>query len=55
MKNILDVVYRQGYILRKFKQSDKFTEMVKELGVNKSTVCFNINLIKVLDNFTDFM
>lgn len=37
-KNILLVTYRQGCVFKKFKKSDKCVEMVKELGVNKSTI-----------------
>ena len=46
-KNILNVLFRQGILFIKFKQSEKFVEMVKELGVvSKSIIYFKINLIK---------
>ena len=41
-KSILNVAYRLGCVFRRFKKSDKFMEMVKELGVSKSVGYFKI-------------
>ena len=51
-ESMLNVAYRQGCVFKKFKESDKFMGMVKELGVSKSTIYFKINLIKILDKHT---
>ena len=34
-----------------FEQSDKYLDMVKELGGSKSTIYFKIDLIKMLDKY----
>lgn len=47
-KIILNVAFRQGKIFKKFKESKKFVEMVKELGFNQSTIYLEINLLTML-------
>ena len=37
-KDILNVAYRQGIIFKKIKVSEKILEMVKKIGVSKSTI-----------------
>ena len=44
----MNVAFRQGKIFKKFKESKKFAEMVKELGFNQSTIYFEINLLTML-------
>lgn len=39
-KGILSCVYRQGIMLGKFKQSENFVEMLKQIRVSKSMVYF---------------
>ena len=36
-------------MLSKFKQSEKFVETLKEIGVSKSTVYFKAKQVKILD------
>ena len=40
-KGILNVVYRQGLLFKRFKESNKFLEMLQEIDVSKSTETSN--------------
>lgn len=44
-------MHRQGYVHRKFKESKKFVDTVKEIGISKSTTTFTIELYKLLKKF----
>ena len=48
-KDILNVAYRQGIIFKKIKVSEKILEMVKKIGVSKSTIYLKTKLSKTLD------
>ena len=50
-KGILNVVYIKGFFFKKFKEPTKFVETVTEIDVSKSTISFEINLIKILDKY----
>lgn len=50
-KSILNVASRQDIIFERFKESEKFVEMVKELGVSKSTIYFKFNFILFLGKY----
>ena len=39
-KGIINVVYHQGQAFKRFKEKDKFTELVNELGIHKNTIIF---------------
>ena len=39
-KRIINVVYHQGQVFKRFKEKDKFTELVNELGIHKNTIVF---------------
>ena len=39
-KGIINVVYHQGQVFKRFKEKDKFTELVNELGIHKNTIVF---------------
>ena len=43
--------FRQDKILKRFGESEKFAEMVKELGVSKKTIYFKIKLTKILEKY----
>ena len=47
--NIIRITYQQGKVFRRFKQREKFIEMVKKFNVNKSTVTFQITVLKLSD------
>ena len=48
-KGILNDAFRQGKIFKSSKDSERFAEMVKELGVSKSTIYFKLILLKILE------
>ena len=41
-----------GRVFIKYKDSDKFFNMVREFGVSKSTTYFKINVMKKLDKYS---
>ena len=47
-KDILNVAYRQGKIFKKIKVYGKILEMIKEIGVSKSTMYLKTKLLKTL-------
>ena len=48
---ILNVVYIQGFFFKEFTEPNKFVETVKEIDVSKSTISFDVNLIKIFDKY----
>ena len=48
---ILNVVYIQGFFFKEFREPNKFVETVKEIDVSKSTISFDVNLIKIFDKY----
>ena len=46
-KGILNVAYYQGQVFKKFKEKEKFTDLVTELGIHKNTIIFRINIFKL--------
>ena len=44
--NILWLAYQQGQIFEKFKVNENFIDMVKEVGISKSTMIFKISILK---------
>lgn len=49
--NIIRITYQQGKVFRRFKQREKFIEMIKKLNVNRSTVTFQITVLKLIDKY----
>ena len=49
--NILLLACQQGFVLKKFKESAKFSTMVRELQISKSTIFFKISLFKLVDKY----
>lgn len=45
------MAYRQGKLFTKFKESEKLEEILQEIEVSKSTVGFNVKLVKILDKY----
>ena len=45
-KCILNAAFRQGKVFERFKNSERFGGMLKELNEGRSTVYFNLNLLK---------
>ena len=46
-KGIINVAYYQGQVFKKFKEKEKFTDLVTELGIHKNTIIFRINIFKL--------
>ena len=46
-KGIVNVAYHQGQVFIRFKEKEKFTKFVEELGIHKNTIIFKINVFKL--------
>ena len=46
-KGIINVAYHQGQVFKRFKEKEKFTKLVTELGIHKNTIIFRINVFKL--------
>ena len=46
-KGIINVVYHQGQVFKRFKGKEKFAKLVSELGIHKTTIIFRINIFKL--------
>ena len=47
-KGIIAVAFYQGKIFKRFKEKEKFIEMVGKLKIHKSTIVFKIKLFKLV-------
>ena len=45
----------QGKIFKRFKEKEKFQEMVKKLKIHKSTIIFKINVFKMIEKYLKLM
>ena len=48
-KNITPFAYEQGRIFKKSIEDRKFKNLVEQFKINKSTIIFKINIIKLVD------
>ena len=46
-KGIINVAYYQGQVFKKFKEKEKFTDLVTELGIHRNTIIFRIKVFKL--------
>ena len=46
-KRIINVAYHQRQVFKRFKEKEKFTTLVTELGIHKNTIICRINLLKL--------
>ena len=46
-KGIINVAYYQGQVFKKFKEKEKFTDLVTKLGIHRNTIIFRINVFKL--------
>ena len=46
-KGIINVAYYQGQACKRFKEKGKFAKLVSELGIDKNTIIFRINIFKL--------
>ena len=54
-KGIIVVAFYQGKIFKRFKEREKFQQMVKELKIHKSTIIFKINVFKLIEKYPKLM
>ena len=45
-EGIINVAFHQGQIFKRFKEKEKFAKLVSELGIQKTTIIFKINVFK---------
>lgn len=50
-KGVINVAYRQGFLLQRFKKSNKLVEMLQAFEVSKSMVYFKMKLVKILEKY----
>ena len=54
-KNMISIAYHQGKVLKRFKDKEKFIELVNEFKVHKSTIIFKINIFKLIEKYPKLM
>ena len=50
-KGIINVAFHQGQIFKRFKEKEKFTKLVSELGIHKTIIIFKINVFKLCKKY----
>ena len=50
-KRIINVAFYQGQIFKRFKEKEKYTTLVSELGIHKTTIIFKINVFKLCKKY----
>ena len=50
-KSIISVAYHQGQIFKRFKEKEKFTKLVSELGIHKTNMICKINVFKLCKKY----
>ena len=48
-KKIIDFAYEQGKTFRKIKEDTNFKNLVEQFRINKITIIFKINIVKLVD------
>ena len=46
-KGIINVAYHQEQVFNRFKENEKFTQLVGKLGIHKTTIVFKVNVFKL--------
>ena len=54
-KIILCIAYNQGKVFRRSKEKEKFIKLVNESKVHKTTMIFEINIVKLIDKHPKLM
>ena len=54
-KGIINVAYYQGQVFKRFKEKEKFTKLVSELGIHKNIISFKINVFKLCKKHTKLL
>lgn len=50
-KNKIWIAYQQVKFFEKFKEKEKFVNMIKYFGVSKLTIVFKVGVVKVKDKY----
>ena len=50
-KGIINVTYHQGQVSKRFKEKQKFSKLVNELRVHKTTIILKINVFKLCEKY----
>ena len=50
-KTILNVALQQGKVFKRFKNSERLGDILKELNVSRSKVNFTLNLLKLQEKY----
>ena len=50
-KGIINVTFHQGQIFKRFKEKEKFSKLISELGIYKTTIIFKINVFKLCKKY----
>ena len=50
-KGIINVAYHQGQVFKRFKEKEKFSKLVSELGIYKTTIICKINVSKLCKKY----
>ena len=48
-KRIINIVFYQGKVFKKFNDKEKFITLVIKLGIHKTTIIFKINIYKLCE------
>ena len=54
-KGIIAVAFHQGKVFKRFKEKEKFLQMVEKLKIHKNTIIFKINLFKLIEKHPKLM
>ena len=54
-KGMVSVVYYQGKTFKRFKEKEKFRQMVSKLKIHKSIIIFKINIFKLIEKHLGLM
>ena len=46
------LAYHHGIIFRRFKENNKFTNVVSKFNISKTTINFKIGIVKFVDRFS---
>ena len=54
-KGTISTAYHQGKVFKRFKDKERFIELVNEFKVHKSTTIFKINIFKLIEKYPKLM
>ena len=54
-KGVASVAYYQGKLFKRFKEKEKFAQMVSKLKIHKNTIIFKISIFKLIEKHPKLM